>query len=174
VLRTSGDPTAIVKAVGARLKSVDPDMEASGPATLEDRVGRQLRRPRFNLLLIGVFAAFALGLTVVGVYGVIAASVAGRTREIGVRVALGSTASQVVGMVLREGMVLVGLGLGIGLVAAIWLTRFAAKLLYGVTPGDIATRVVVVALVAAAALLACFIPARRATKVDPLVALRSE
>jgi predicted permease len=174
VLRTAGDPTAIVKAVGARLKSVDPDMEASGPATLEDRVGRQLRRPRFNLLLIGVFAAFALGLTVVGVYGVIAASVAGRTREIGVRVALGATARQVLGMVVKEGMVLVGLGVAIGLVAAIWLTRFASKMLYGVTPGDVWTRVVVVALVAGAALLACFIPARRATKVDPLVALRSE
>ena len=174
VLRTSGDPTAIVKIVGARLKSVDPDMEASGPATLEDRVGRQLRRPRFNLLLIGVFAAFALGLTVVGVYGVIAASVAGRTREIGVRVALGASARQVLAMVVREGMILVGLGVAIGLVAAVWLTRFAAKMLYGVTPGDLWTRVVVVALVAAAALLACFIPARRATKVDPLVALRSE
>ena len=174
VLRTSGDPAAIVKAVGARLKTVDPDMEASGPATLEDRVGRQLRRPRFNLLLIGVFAAFALGLTVVGVYGVIAASVAGRTREIGVRVALGATSRQVLAMVMREGMLLAGLGVAIGLVAAVWLTRFAGKMLYGVTAGDVATRVVVVALVAAAALLACFIPARRATKVDPLVALRSE
>jgi predicted permease len=174
VLRTSGDPSAIVKTVAARLKAVDPDMEASGPATLEDRVGRQLRRPRFNLLLIGVFAAFALGLTVVGVYGVIAASVAGRTREIGVRVALGASARQVLVMVVREGMVLVGLGVAIGLVAAIWLTRFAAKMLYGVTPGDLWTRGVVVALVAAAALLACFIPARRATRVDPLVALRSE
>jgi putative ABC transport system permease protein len=174
VLRTAGDPSAIVKVAEARLKSVDPDMEASGIATLEDRVGRQLRRPRFNLLLIGVFAACALGLTVVGVYGVIAAAVAGRTREIGVRVALGATAGQVLGMVVREGMVLVGLGVAIGLVAAIWLTRFAAKLLYGVTPGDVATRVVVVVLVAAAALLACLLPARRATKVDPLVALRSE
>jgi predicted permease len=174
VLRTSGDPSAIVKTVGARLKSVDPDMEASGPATLEDRVGRQLRRPRFNLLLIGVFAAFSLGLTLVGVYGVIAASVAGRTREIGVRVALGATAPRVLGMVVREGMILVGLGVAIGLVAAIWLTRFAARMLYGVTPGDIGTRVVVVALVAAAALLACLIPARRAARVDPMVALRSE
>ena len=174
VLRTSGDPAALAKVAAARLKSVDPDMEASGPATLEDRVGRQLRRPRFNLLLIGVFAACALGLTLVGVYGVIAASVAARTREIGVRVALGATAPRVLGMVVREGMVLVGLGVAIGLVAAVWLTRFAANLLYGVTAGDVATRLVVVALLAAAALLACLVPARRATKVDPLVALRSE
>ena len=174
VLRTSGDPAALAKVAAARLKGVDPDMEASGPATLEDRVGRQLRRPRFDLLLIGVFAACALGLTLVGVYGVIAASVSARTREIGVRVALGATAPRVLGMVVREGMVLVGLGVAIGLVAAVWLTRFAANLLYGVTPGDVATRLVVVVLLAAAALLACLVPARRATKVDPLVALRSE
>ena len=174
ILRTSGDPSALAKAAAARLKTVDPDMEASGPATLEDRVARQLRRPRFNLLLIGVFAAFALGLTVVGVYGVIAASVAGRTREIGVRVALGASAPRVLGMVVREGMTLVGLGVAIGLVAAIWLTRFASKMLYGVTPGDLLTRGVVVALLAAAALLACLIPARRAAGVDPMVALRAE
>jgi putative ABC transport system permease protein len=174
VLRTAGDPSAIVKAVQARLAGVDPDMEASSVSTLEERVGRELRRPRFNLLLIGVFAAFALSLTLVGVYGVVAASVAGRTREIGVRVALGATSPQVLGMVLREGMVLTGLGVGIGLVAAVWLTRFASNLLYGVTPGDAATRVVVVLLVAAAALLACWLPARRATRVDPVVALRSE
>ena len=174
VLRTSGDPSALAKAAAARVKAVDPDMEASSIATLQERVDRQLRRPRFNLLLIGVFAAFALGLTVVGVYGVVAASVAGRTREIGVRVALGASARQVLGMVVREGMVLVTAGVGIGLVAAIWLTRFAARMLYGVTPGDAWTRVVVVALVVVAALLACFVPARRATKVDPLVALRAE
>jgi putative ABC transport system permease protein len=174
VLRTGGDPSAIVKAVQARLHGVDPDLEASSVETLEELVGFQLRRPRFNLLLIGVFAAFALALTLVGVYGVVAAAVAGRTREIGVRLALGATSRQVLAMVLREGMVLAGLGVGIGLVGAIWLTRFAARLLYGVTPGDAATRVVVVALVACAALLACWLPARRATKVDPVVALRSE
>jgi predicted permease len=174
VLRTSGDPSAIVGAVQARLHAVDPDMDASSVATLEDRVGVQLRRPRFNLLLIGVFAAFALALTLVGVYGVVAASVAGRTREIGVRVALGATARQVLAMVLQEGMVLAGIGVFIGLVGAVWLTRFAANLLYGVTPGDVLTRVAVVILLGAAAALACWLPARRATRVDPLVALRSE
>jgi len=174
VLRTGRDPSAVAKLVGARLASVDPDMEASGLATLEDRVGRQLARPRFNLLLIGVFAAFALGLTLVGVYGVVAASVAGRRREIGVRVALGASTRQVLAMVMGEGMVLVGTGVAIGLVAAGWLTRFAAGLLYGVTPGDAATRVATVALVGLAAALACVIPARRAAKLDPVEALRSE
>jgi putative ABC transport system permease protein len=174
VLRTGGDPTAIVKAVESRLHGLDPDMHASSVATLEDRVGVQLRRPRFNLLLIGVFAAFALALTVVGVYGVIAASVSSRAREIGVRVALGATARQVLTMVMREGMLLAGVGLAIGLVAAVWLTRFAAKLLYGVTPGDVLTRVAVAVLLGVAAALACYLPARRATKVDPIEALRAE
>ena len=174
VLRTSGDPSSIVKAVQARLHGVDPDMEASSVATLEERVGRELRRPRFNLLLIGVFAACALALTVVGVYGVIAASVTSRVREIGVRVALGATSRQVLAMVMREGMLLAGLGVAIGLVAAVWLTRFAATLLYGVTPGDVLTRAAVAAVLGLAAALACWLPARRATRVDPLVALRAE
>jgi putative ABC transport system permease protein len=174
VLRTSGDPAAIVKVAESRLHGVDPDMNASSVATLEDRVGLQLRRPRFNLLLIGVFAAFALTLTVVGVYGVIAASVTSRVREIGVRVALGASSRQVLAMVMREGMLLTGLGVAIGLVAGFWLTRFAANLLYGVAPGDLLTRAGVVFMLGLAAALACYLPARRATKVDPLVALRSE
>ena len=174
LLRTSGDPAALAKAVDARLKTVDPDLHASSLATMEDLVARRLRRPRFNLLLIGVFAAFALGLTLVGVYGVIAASVAGRTREIGVRVALGASARQVLTAVVKEGMALVALGMAIGLVGAVWLTRFAASMLYGVAPGDLGTRLVVVGLVAAAGLLACLVPARRAARVDPVVALRSE
>jgi predicted permease len=174
VLRTGGDPTQIGKAVDARVKGVDADMEASDMATLEDRVGTKLRRPRFNLLLIGVFAALALALTVVGVYGVIAASVASRVREIGVRIALGATAHQVMGMVMREGMLLAGSGVAIGVVASVWLTRFAAKMLYGVTPGDLLTRVGVVVILGLAAALACYLPARRATRLDPLVALRSE
>ncbi len=174
VLRTGGDPTSVVKAVEARLHAVDPDLEASSVATLEERVSRQLVRPRFNLLLVGVFAAFSLGLTLVGVYGVIAASVAGRTREIGVRVALGASARQVLTAVVKEGMALVGLGVAIGVVGAIWLTRFAASMLYGVAPGDLGTRIAVAGLVAAAGLLACLVPARRAATVDPVVALRSE
>jgi putative ABC transport system permease protein len=174
VLRHSGPSTAIMRAVESRLHDVDPDMKAGRVATLEDRVGVQLRRPRFNLLLIGVFAAFALALTVVGVYGVIAASVTSRVREIGLRVALGATSRQVLAMVLREGMVLAGLGVAIGLVAAVWLTRFAVKMVYGVTPGDVPTRVAVSVVLVVVAALACYLPARRAARVDPMVALRSE
>jgi putative ABC transport system permease protein len=174
VLRTNGDPTAIVKAVESRLHGVDPDLNASSIATLEDRVGVQLRRPRFNLLLIGVFAAFALALAAVGVYGVMAASVTSRVREIGVRIALGASARQVLTMVMREGLLLAGLGVVIGLVAAAWLARFAARMVYGVTSGDVPTRVGVAAMMGVAAALACYLPARRATKVDPIEALRSE
>jgi putative ABC transport system permease protein len=174
VLRTSGDPTALVKAVDAHLHAVDPDLSASNVATMADRVEAQLRRPRFNMLLIGVFAAFAIALTVVGVYGVIAASVAGRAREIGVRVALGATASRVVGMVVREGMVLAAIGLVIGGLVAGLVSRFATSLLYGVRPIDPATYVAVALVLAGVAVLACLLPARRAGRLHPMEALRAE
>jgi predicted permease len=174
VLRTTVPPASVVKAVEARLREVDPDMDASSVATLEDLVGAQLRQPRFDLFLIGVFAACALVLTLVGVYGVVAASVASRTRELGVRIALGATTGRVVGAVLRDGLALAGAGVAIGLVAALWLARLASGLLYGVTAGDVGTRITVAAVLAVATLLACWVPARRASKVDPAVALRSE
>jgi predicted permease len=174
VLRTSGNPAAVVKAVEARLKGVDPDLSAGSVATMEDLVSGKLRRPRFNMLLIGVFAAFALTLTVVGVYGVIAASVAGRTREIGVRVALGASSARVLGMVMKEGLVLSGLGVLIGVALGAGLSRFASSLLVGVRPTDPLTYVGMALLLAAVTGLACLVPARRASRVDPMVALRAE
>jgi predicted permease len=174
VLRTTVPPASVVKAVEAHLQDVDPDMDASDVATLQDRVDAQLQRPRFDLLLIGAFAVCALALALVGVYGVMASSVAGRTREIGVRIALGATTRRILASVLGEGLALTGLGVAIGLVTAYWLTRLAAGVLHGVTPGDIGTRVVVVGLLALAALLACLLPAHRATRVDPARTLRSE
>ena len=174
VLRTTVAPATVVKAVAARLHDVDPDMSASNVATLEDRVAVQLARPRFDLLLVGVFAACALALALVGVYGVLASSVAGRVREIGVRVALGASGSRVVTLVLGEALGRIGLGILIGWLAAAWLARFVSGLLYGVAAGDALTRFVVAGLIVAAALAACVVPARRATKVDPVVALRTE
>ncbi len=172
VLRTSGDPAAIARTVEARLREIDPDMSPSNVATMSDLVAGELKRPRFNMLLIGVFAALALTLTAVGVYGVVAASVTARTREIGVRVALGATAGRVQRMVMREGMALAGVGLLIGLAAAAGLTRFATSLLSGVRPTDAVTYAAVALVLAGATALACFVPARRASRVDPMEALR--
>ena len=174
VLRTSGDPAAIARTVEARLAEIDPDMSPANVATMRSLVAVQLKRPRFNMLLIGVFAALALTLTVVGVYSVVAASVTARTREIGVRVALGATAGRVQRMVMREGMGLAGAGLLIGLAAAAGLSRFATSLLYGVRPTDAVTYAGVALILAGATALACFVPARRASRVDPMEALRTD
>ena len=174
VLRTSGEATAIAKVAEARLRAVDPEMSPAQLRTMQDLVNAQLKRPRFNMLLIGVFAALALALAAVGVYGVIAASVVARTREIGVRVALGATARRVQGMVMREGMALALAGLAIGLGAAAGLSRFAASLLYGVRPTDPVTYAGIALLLVGITALACFVPAWRAGRVDPMEALRAE
>lgn len=174
VVRTSGDPAAIGRVVEARLHAVDPDMSPSGVATMRDLVAAQLKRPRFNMLLIGVFASLALALTAVGVYGVVAASVAGRTRELGVRVALGASSARVLRMVLGEGLVLAGAGLVIGLGVAVGVSRFAASLLFGVRPTDPVTYAGIALLLVGITALACFVPAWRAGRVDPMVALRTE
>jgi predicted permease len=174
VLRTSGDPALLARVVEARLTAVDPDMRPSGVMTMEERVDAELARPRFYMLLIGTFALLALGLTIVGVYGVIAASVAGRTREIGVRIALGADAARVRGMVLKEGLVLTGIGLAIGLVTAAGVSRLAAGLLNGVRATDPVTYAATAVVVTSAAVLACLVPARRATRVHPMEALRSD
>jgi ABC-type antimicrobial peptide transport system permease subunit len=131
-------------------------------------------RPRFLTLLLTLFSSVALVLAAVGIYGVISYSVARRTREFGVRMALGAQRTNVLGIVLSGGMALAGIGIGLGLMGAVVVTRFLSTLLFGVTPTDPATFVVVASLLAAVAFLACYIPARRATKVDPMVALRYE
>jgi len=174
VLRISGDPAALVRLVDARLRALDPDMGAAQVATMADLIGAQLKRPRFNMLLVGVFAAMALTLTVVGVYGVIAASVAGRTRELGVRAALGAPRRRVLAMVMYEGMLLVLAGMALGAGAALAVSRFATSLLYGVRPTDPLTFVGIALLLATAAAAACLVPARRAARVDPMEALRAE
>jgi predicted permease len=174
VLRTTGDPAELARAVEARLAEVDPDLRPAQVETMEQRVDGELARPRFQMLLIGVFAALAVGLTAVGVYGVIAASVAGRTREIGIRVALGAGRGRVVREVVREGMMLAGAGLAAGGFAAFALARFAASLLHGVAPTDPATYAVIGVLIAVIAAAACLVPARRAARVDPMEALRAD
>jgi predicted permease len=166
VLRTGGDPAALARIVDARLRAVDPDLSPGQLATMEDLVDSQLKRPRF--------AAMTLVLTTVGVYGVMAAAVAGRTRELGVRVALGASGRRVVGMVMREGMALSAAGMALGAVISLAVSRFAAALLFGVRPADPLTFGGVGLLLTVVTATACFVPARRAARVDPTEALRAE
>jgi len=174
VIRAGGDPAGVAGQVRARLRAVDPDLEATSVMTMAERVERQLRRPRFNMLLIAAFASVALLLTAVGAYGVVAATVASRTREIGVRIALGAGVGDVVRMVLRQGMTMAGVGLAAGAALALVLTRLTGSLLPGVRATDPLTWAAVAALVLAVAAAACWIPARRAALVDPKEALREE
>ena len=174
VLRTSGEPAALAQAVERTLAGVDPDLRPVRMQTMADLVSARLARPRFQMILIGVFAAVALTLALVGVYGVLAASVAARTRELGVRLALGASARQVLGLVLHQGMVLAGVGVAVGALAALGVSRFASTLLYGVRATDPLTYGLVAALVLLAAAMACLIPARRAARVDPMTSLRGE
>jgi len=176
VLRTrpGADLSALAKAVQARAAAVDPDLAPTRIDTMDDLVAAQLKRPRFNMLLIGLFAAMALALTAVGVYGVIAASVAGRTRELGVRLALGASGGQVLGLVMREGMTLAGAGMVVGAAVALAVSRFAASLLVKVSPADPLTFGAIALLLGAATAAACYVPARRASRVDPMESLRAQ
>jgi putative ABC transport system permease protein len=174
VLRTTGDPAAFSSTVRAAVRELDPGLPLYEMKTMSDVVADSLVRPRFLSLLLGAFSAIALALAAVGIYGVMAYSVSQRTNEIGVRVALGASTRNVLSLVLGQGLKLTLIGVGVGLVGAFLLTRLMRTLLYEVSATDPGTFLAVVLLLAAVALLACWIPARRATKVDPMVALRYE
>jgi ABC-type antimicrobial peptide transport system permease subunit len=141
---------------------------------MNDYVADQLAETRFALTLIGIFAALALSLCLVGLYSVISYSAGQRTHEIGIRLALGAQRSDILRLILGQGMMLVGVGIAVGLGGALGLTRGLEKLLFGVTATDPLTFTIVAVLVAGVSLAACYLPARRATRVDPLVALRIE
>jgi putative ABC transport system permease protein len=143
-------------------------------ATMEQFLADSLSRARFTMLLLGIFAGVALLLAAVGIYGLIAYSVTQRTQELGIRIALGAQRRDVLRLVLRHGTRLTLLGLALGIAAALGITRLLASLLFGISATDPLTFAGVAALLAFVALLACFIPARRATRVDPIVALRYE
>jgi len=175
VLRTSlPDPMALAPAVREVLKELDPDVPAFQVQTLEQAVSRSLWRQRLQGQVLGTFATLALLLAAVGIYGVISYAVAQRTRELGVRMALGATRGQVLGLVLGQGLRLAVAGVAIGIVAALALSRVVASLLYGVSATDLATFVGVPVALALIAMLATLVPARRATRVDPVVAMRTE
>ena len=173
-VRTEGDPRSLATGIWDVVRNVDIDQPVFEVQTLEEAQGAGMAPQRLATLLLGGFAAVALLMALVGVYGVVAYSVAQRTREIGLRVALGATEHQVLKLVLRQAIRVLCLGVGAGLAGALALTRALSDLLYGVRATDPPTFIAVSLLLGGAVLLASYIPAWRATKVDPMVALRYE
>ncbi|MDQ3585381.1 MAG: ABC transporter permease [Acidobacteriota bacterium] len=173
-VRTATDPATLATAVRQEVWAVNPNQPVANVSTMNELLANSAARTRFNTLLLSLFALIALTLASVGIFGVMSYTVTQRTREIGVRMALGAQRSDVLRLVIRQGMILAGLGIVIGLAAALALTRLMTSLLYGVSATDPATFTGIALLLAGVALVACYIPARRATKVDPMVALRYE
>src|SRR5689334_9265450 len=174
LVRTVGDPLSLAGPVQQELKNAEKDILIEDVVTMNRRLDLSVAPQRLNVVLLATFAFIALVLATAGIYGVMAHSVSQRTQEIGLRMALGAQLQDVMKMVLRSGMWLALLGIAIGLLGAFFLTRLMSKLLFGVTPTDAVTFASVAAILFVVALLACYIPARRATKVDPTIALRYE
>ncbi len=174
VIRTTSDPIPMTTAIIKAIQDVDPEMPVYDVGSMEQRLSGSLAGRRFAMFLLGVFAVIAMILASIGIYGVMAYSVNQRTHEIGVRVALGARPRDVLSLIIRQGMTLALTGAAAGLIAAFGLTRLMTKMLFGVSATDPLTFAGVAVLLAGVALLACWIPARRAAKVDPMVALRYE
>jgi putative ABC transport system permease protein len=174
VLRTSGDPLTLAAAARRTVAGVHADLPVSDLEAMDDTVSASVAWPRLTATLLGLFGAVALVLAVVGVYGMISHAVAHRTREVGVRLALGAGRLQILRLMLKDELAPIGVGIGVGLAAALVLTRSLESVLFGVTPNDPATLGLVVLVLALAAALACVVPLVRATRVDPMVALRAE
>jgi len=173
-LRTAQDPAALVPAVRDVVRRVDSNLPIFRVETQKESVEHLLSRPRVIAQLSTFFASLALVLACIGLYGLLAYEVTRRTREIGMRMALGAEKNDVLRMVVGQGVRLALIGVAVGIAGALALTRFLSSLLYGVTPTDPLTFIAVSLILIAVALLACYIPARRAAKVDPMVALRYE
>jgi putative ABC transport system permease protein len=173
-VRTSLDPASVTSAIREQVFAIDKGLSLYNVATMDQLVSNSVAQPRLNLSLLVAFAALALALAAVGVYGVMAFAVTERRQEFGIRVALGASPADVLKQVILEGGRLAALGLALGIIAALALTRLMTSLLYGVKPSDPLTLGLAAALLAFVALAACYIPARRATRVDPIVALRYE
>ena len=174
LLRTTVDPLTVVGPLRQAVWSIDPNQPISDISTLAQVVDDNIAQRRLNMLLMGLFGGLAMLLSAVGIYGLLSQAVTQRTQEMGIRIALGAGVGDVLKLVLRQGMTLALAGEAIGLVGAFVLSRLIRGLLFGVTPNDATTFIAVAGVLALVALLACYVPARRATKVDPLVALRYE
>ncbi|HWO01339.1 MAG TPA: FtsX-like permease family protein, partial [Blastocatellia bacterium] len=174
VVRTTGEPLDIADAVRGQVYGLNPNLPVASVQTLASQVSLSLYPARLTAGLLGVFGLLALALAGVGIYGVVAYSVSSRTHELGVRMALGADSRDLLRLVLGEGLVIVSIGLSIGLVLAFIASRLISSFLYGVSPGDPLTYLAISLLLVGLALGACFVPARRASKLDPMVALRHE
>jgi predicted permease len=174
LLRTAVSPRSLAPAVEKVVHDLDPELPIARTATLEEIVARSISEPRFYMVLLGAFAGTALFLAALGIFGVMSYAVVQRSREIGIRVALGADPTRLLAMVLGQALLLAGAGVAMGLLGAVGLSRAMAGLLFQLSPTDPATLVTVALVLTAVALLASYLPARRATRVDPVVALRSE
>jgi putative ABC transport system permease protein len=174
LIATRGDPAAVLGTIKGQVWNLDPKLPLKDVATMETRVAETLARPRFNVVLLTIFAGIGLLLAAIGIYGVVSYSVGRRTREIGVRIALGATPRDVLRTVLGEALLIAGVGTVFGVVGALALGRFMRALVYEVSPHDPVTLAAVAIVLCSAALLAAWMPARRAMRVDPMVALRAE
>jgi predicted permease len=174
VVRSAADPAALPAAVRDRIRQIDPDLPLYNVRTMEQRVDESLARRRFAMLLLALFAAVALGLSAVGVYGVIAFLVSQSTREVGIRMALGATPGNILNLIVRQGMLVAVAGLALGLAGAFAMAGLMRSLLFGIRATDPVTFLAIALMLGAVALLASYIPARRAARIDPVVSLRSE
>jgi putative ABC transport system permease protein len=174
LVRTATDPLGMLPVIRREVRSLDKNLPVSDAMTLREAVGATLNQQKLYAALIGSFGLVALALAAIGIYGVISYAVARRTHEIGIRMALGAEHSDVLKLVIAQGVLLTLIGLAVGFPATLGLTRLLKSLLYGVSPNDAMTFVLGALVLGSVALLACYIPARRATKVDPMVALKYE
>jgi putative ABC transport system permease protein len=174
LLRTAGDPSRAAPELRRIVAAIDRDQPVGHLAPMTQLIGESLQVPRFNTILLALFAGIALALAVIGIYGVVAWNVTQRTREFGIRQALGANSDDVLRLVVSQGMRVVLLGLGLGLAGSLAVSRTLRNMLYDVSTFDPWTFGLVSALLALTALVACLLPARRATRVNPMVALRAE
>jgi len=174
VARTTTEPLSLVGGVKNQIQTIDKDLPVGEWKTMQQVLSESNSGRRFNLVLLTVFAAVALILAIVGIYGVMSYAVTQRSHEIGIRMAIGAQSRDVFRMVVGEGMILALIGIGFGLVGAFALTRLMTTMLFAVEPTDPATFITIAVLLTGVTLVACYIPGRRATKVDPLIALRYE
>jgi putative ABC transport system permease protein len=172
VLKTGLDPQSLVPQVRAAVRAIDPEQPIADVRTMEQWVARSLETRRASMTLLTIFGAVALLLSAIGIYGVLAFGVAQRIREFGIRQALGADRASILSLVLKQGLRTAGVGMVLGLALSIVLGRFLETLLFGVTAHDVTVVASVMVLLFVVAIVACYVPARRATRVDPMVALR--